>query len=167
MLRMKEVYAVSNRHIRYTATKPFFGIKMADGSSVQSQEVKMLSLVEKLEGFKEKLQPPRQKVKEPNAGRGISKRQKGSKHSKHPTALVGMGKGKGKVGYSQRSKANDIYIHCQGKGHWEMECPQLLSSPDIFVIEVNMKLILLLWNWIPAVELTSTITCRCWKEAES
>ncbi|KAL0401896.1 UNVERIFIED_CONTAM: hypothetical protein Slati_4219500 [Sesamum latifolium] len=29
MLRMKEVYAVPDRHIRYAATKAFFGTKMA------------------------------------------------------------------------------------------------------------------------------------------
>ncbi|KAL2228762.1 UNVERIFIED_CONTAM: hypothetical protein Sindi_1855900 [Sesamum indicum] len=34
-----------------------------------------------------------------------------------PTAFVRMGKGKGKVGDSYRLKANDICIHCQGKGH--------------------------------------------------
>ncbi|KAL0463036.1 UNVERIFIED_CONTAM: hypothetical protein Slati_0191200 [Sesamum latifolium] len=49
MLRMKEVYVVPNRHIRYAATKAFFGTKMPEGSSVQSHRVKMLSLVEKLE----------------------------------------------------------------------------------------------------------------------
>ncbi|KAL0355429.1 UNVERIFIED_CONTAM: hypothetical protein Sradi_3989800 [Sesamum radiatum] len=49
MLRMKEIYAVPDRHIRYAATKAFFGTKMAEGSSVQSHGVKMLSLVEKLE----------------------------------------------------------------------------------------------------------------------
>ncbi|KAL0361611.1 UNVERIFIED_CONTAM: hypothetical protein Sradi_3845600 [Sesamum radiatum] len=52
MLHMKEVYAVPDRHIRYATTKVFFGIKMAEGSSVQSHEVKMLSLVEKLEDLK-------------------------------------------------------------------------------------------------------------------
>ncbi|KAL0420310.1 UNVERIFIED_CONTAM: hypothetical protein Slati_3053900 [Sesamum latifolium] len=52
MLRMKEVYAVPDRHIRYAATKAFFGTKMAEGSSVQSHGVKMLSLVEKLEDLK-------------------------------------------------------------------------------------------------------------------
>ncbi|KAL0448602.1 UNVERIFIED_CONTAM: hypothetical protein Slati_1416600 [Sesamum latifolium] len=31
MLRMKEVYTVPDRHIRYAATKSFFGIKMAEG----------------------------------------------------------------------------------------------------------------------------------------
>ncbi|KAL0434383.1 UNVERIFIED_CONTAM: hypothetical protein Slati_2772600 [Sesamum latifolium] len=47
-------------------------------------------------------------------------------------------KGKGKVGGFQRSKANDICMHCQGKGHWKRECPQLLSNPGMFVVEVNM-----------------------------
>ncbi|KAL2226332.1 UNVERIFIED_CONTAM: hypothetical protein Sindi_1991900 [Sesamum indicum] len=49
MLNMKEVYAVPDRHIRYAATKAFFRTKMAEGSSVQSLGIKMLSLVEKLE----------------------------------------------------------------------------------------------------------------------
>ncbi|KAL0284005.1 UNVERIFIED_CONTAM: hypothetical protein Sradi_7211700 [Sesamum radiatum] len=52
MLRIKEVYAVPDRYIRYAATKAFFGTKMAEGSSVQSHEVKTLSLVEKLEDLK-------------------------------------------------------------------------------------------------------------------
>ncbi|KAL0445538.1 UNVERIFIED_CONTAM: hypothetical protein Slati_1681700 [Sesamum latifolium] len=52
MLCMKEVYAVPDRNIRYAATKAFFGIKMAEGSSVQSYGVKMFSLVEKLEDLK-------------------------------------------------------------------------------------------------------------------
>ncbi|KAL0391311.1 UNVERIFIED_CONTAM: hypothetical protein Slati_4542700 [Sesamum latifolium] len=52
MLRMKDVYAVPDRHIRYAATKAFFGTKMAEGSSVQSHGVTMLSLVEKLEDLK-------------------------------------------------------------------------------------------------------------------
>ncbi|KAL0411250.1 UNVERIFIED_CONTAM: hypothetical protein Slati_3714700 [Sesamum latifolium] len=52
MLRMKEVYAVSDRRIRYATIKAFFGTKMAEGSSVQSHGVKMLSLVEKLEDLK-------------------------------------------------------------------------------------------------------------------
>ncbi|KAL0445341.1 UNVERIFIED_CONTAM: hypothetical protein Slati_2256800 [Sesamum latifolium] len=52
MLRMKEVYAVPDRHIRYAVTKAFFGTKMAEGSSVQSHGVKMLSLVEKLKDLK-------------------------------------------------------------------------------------------------------------------
>ncbi|KAL0444726.1 UNVERIFIED_CONTAM: hypothetical protein Slati_2195300 [Sesamum latifolium] len=52
MLRMKDVYAVPDRHIRYSAIKAFFGTKMAEGSSVQSHGVTMLSLVEKLEDLK-------------------------------------------------------------------------------------------------------------------
>ncbi|KAL0427661.1 UNVERIFIED_CONTAM: hypothetical protein Slati_2940900 [Sesamum latifolium] len=52
MLCMKEVYAVPDRPIRYATIKAFFGTKMAEGSSVQSHGVKMLSLVEKLEDLK-------------------------------------------------------------------------------------------------------------------
>ncbi|KAL0445123.1 UNVERIFIED_CONTAM: hypothetical protein Slati_2235000 [Sesamum latifolium] len=51
MLRMKDVYAVPDRHIRYAATKAFFGTKMTEGSSVHCHGVKMLSL-EKLEDLK-------------------------------------------------------------------------------------------------------------------
>ncbi|KAL0457886.1 UNVERIFIED_CONTAM: hypothetical protein Slati_0415800 [Sesamum latifolium] len=42
-------HSVELWHIRYAATKAFFGTKMAEGSSVQSHGVTMLSLVEKLE----------------------------------------------------------------------------------------------------------------------
>ncbi|KAL0370678.1 UNVERIFIED_CONTAM: hypothetical protein Sangu_0385900 [Sesamum angustifolium] len=52
MLRMKEVYPVPDRHIRYAATKAFFLTKMAKGSSIQSYGIKMLSIVEKLKNFK-------------------------------------------------------------------------------------------------------------------
>ncbi|KAL0462943.1 UNVERIFIED_CONTAM: hypothetical protein Slati_0181900 [Sesamum latifolium] len=52
MFCMKEVYVVPDRHIRYAATKAFYGTKMAEGSSVQSHGVKMLFLVEKLEDLK-------------------------------------------------------------------------------------------------------------------
>ncbi|KAL0434149.1 UNVERIFIED_CONTAM: hypothetical protein Slati_2749200 [Sesamum latifolium] len=52
---MKEAYAVPDRHIRYAATKAFFGTKLTEGSSVQSHGVKMLSLVEKLENLKDGL----------------------------------------------------------------------------------------------------------------
>ncbi|KAL0322432.1 UNVERIFIED_CONTAM: hypothetical protein Sangu_1862500 [Sesamum angustifolium] len=34
-------------------------------------------------------------------------------------APVGKGKGKGKEGGLQRSRANDVGIYCQGKGHWK------------------------------------------------
>ncbi|KAL0394769.1 UNVERIFIED_CONTAM: hypothetical protein Slati_4443100 [Sesamum latifolium] len=52
MLRMKDVYAIPNRHIRYAAAKALFGTKMTEGSSVHNHGVKMLSLVEKLEDLK-------------------------------------------------------------------------------------------------------------------
>ncbi|KAL0349864.1 UNVERIFIED_CONTAM: hypothetical protein Sradi_4135600 [Sesamum radiatum] len=52
MLRMKEVYAIPDRHIRFATTKAFFTTKTAKGSFVQSHGIKMLSLVEKLEDLK-------------------------------------------------------------------------------------------------------------------
>ncbi|KAL0394696.1 UNVERIFIED_CONTAM: Retrovirus-related Pol polyprotein from transposon TNT 1-94 [Sesamum latifolium] len=52
MLRMKEVYAIADRYIRYATTKAFVGTKMIEGSSVQRHGVKMLSVVEKLEDLK-------------------------------------------------------------------------------------------------------------------
>ncbi|KAL0455686.1 UNVERIFIED_CONTAM: hypothetical protein Slati_0907800 [Sesamum latifolium] len=72
------------------------------------------------------------------------KRKKGKEKAVAATASAGgtraapTGKGKGKVGGSQRSRANDVCMHCQGKGYWKKECPQLLSNPRMFVIEVNM-----------------------------
>ncbi|KAL0463252.1 UNVERIFIED_CONTAM: hypothetical protein Slati_0212800 [Sesamum latifolium] len=52
MLRMKDVYAVPDRHIGYAVIKAFFVTKMAEGSSVHSHGIKMLFLVEKLEDLK-------------------------------------------------------------------------------------------------------------------
>ncbi|KAL0445801.1 UNVERIFIED_CONTAM: hypothetical protein Slati_1708000, partial [Sesamum latifolium] len=73
------------------------------------------------------------------------KRKKGKGTAVTATASTGgapptapKGKGKGKVGGSQQSKANDVCIHCHGKGHWKRECPQLLSHPGMFVVEINM-----------------------------
>ncbi|KAL0329373.1 UNVERIFIED_CONTAM: hypothetical protein Sradi_4924000 [Sesamum radiatum] len=48
MHRMKELYAVPDRHIRYAMTKAFFGARMIKGSSIREHGVMMLSLVEKL-----------------------------------------------------------------------------------------------------------------------
>ncbi|KAL0404180.1 UNVERIFIED_CONTAM: hypothetical protein Sradi_2058800 [Sesamum radiatum] len=200
ILRMKDVYAVPDRHIRYAATKAFFGTKMTEGSSVHSHGVKMLSLVEKLEDLKaglnndtyidvilQSLSPfydpfivnynmngleksihelinmlvqyeatthksePAVLVGEVSTskakGKGARrwKRKKGKGTAVTATASTGgaplaapKGKSKGKVWDSHRSKANDVYMHCQGKGHWKMECPQLLSNPGMFVVEVNM-----------------------------
>ncbi|KAL0307763.1 UNVERIFIED_CONTAM: hypothetical protein Sangu_3012300 [Sesamum angustifolium] len=52
MLRMSDVYAVLDRHIRYATTKEFFGTKLTERSFIQSHGVKMLSLVGKLEDLK-------------------------------------------------------------------------------------------------------------------
>ncbi|KAL0284402.1 UNVERIFIED_CONTAM: hypothetical protein Sradi_7198500 [Sesamum radiatum] len=51
ILRMSQIYAVPDRHIRYAVTKAFFQ-KMIERSSVQEHGVKILSLVEKLKGLK-------------------------------------------------------------------------------------------------------------------
>ncbi|KAL0293065.1 UNVERIFIED_CONTAM: hypothetical protein Sradi_6958100 [Sesamum radiatum] len=56
MLRMSQIYAVPDQHIRYAATKAFFGTKMIEGSSVQEHGVKMLSLMEKLKDLKANLE---------------------------------------------------------------------------------------------------------------
>ncbi|KAL0445934.1 UNVERIFIED_CONTAM: hypothetical protein Slati_1721300 [Sesamum latifolium] len=73
------------------------------------------------------------------------KRKKGKVTAVTATASTGgapptapKGKGKGKVGSSQQSKENDVCIHCNEKGHWKRECPQLLSHPSMFVVEINM-----------------------------
>ncbi|KAL0420267.1 UNVERIFIED_CONTAM: hypothetical protein Slati_3049600 [Sesamum latifolium] len=82
------------------------------------------------------------KAKGKRAGRW--KRKKGKGKAVAATASAGgtlaplTRKGKGKVGGSQRSRENDVCMHCQGKGHWKRECPQLLSNPVMFAIEVNM-----------------------------
>ncbi|KAL0392951.1 UNVERIFIED_CONTAM: hypothetical protein Sradi_2517900 [Sesamum radiatum] len=48
MHRMKELYAVPDRHIRYAVMKAFFGARMIEGSSVREHGAMMLSSVEKL-----------------------------------------------------------------------------------------------------------------------
>ncbi|KAL0301584.1 UNVERIFIED_CONTAM: hypothetical protein Sradi_6435200 [Sesamum radiatum] len=48
MHRMKELYAVPDRHIRYAVTKAFFGARTIEGLSVREHVLMMLSLVEKL-----------------------------------------------------------------------------------------------------------------------
>ncbi|KAL0430683.1 UNVERIFIED_CONTAM: hypothetical protein Sradi_0694300 [Sesamum radiatum] len=200
MLRLKDVYAVPDRYIRYTATKAFFRTKMVEGSSVQSHGVKMLSLVEKLEDLKAGLDndtyidmilqslPPSydpfivnynmngleksvhelinmlvqyeettykfepavlkgeastSKAKGKGARRWKRKKGKGtavtataSTEGAPPAAH--KGKGNEKVRGSQRSKANDVRMHCQEKGHWKRECPQLLSNPCMFVVDINI-----------------------------
>ncbi|KAL0420659.1 UNVERIFIED_CONTAM: hypothetical protein Slati_3088800 [Sesamum latifolium] len=108
MLRMIEVYAVPDWHIRYAATKPFFGTKMVEGSPVQSHGVKMLSLVKKLEDLKAGLEndtfidvilqslPPSydprgfdlQGERQPDAGRGRRAREQRSQPLLAPEVLL-------------------------------------------------------------------------------
>ncbi|KAL0367259.1 UNVERIFIED_CONTAM: hypothetical protein Sradi_3616000 [Sesamum radiatum] len=52
---MKEVYVIPDRRTRYIVTKEFFRTKMTEGSSNQEHGVKMLSLVEKLEDLKARI----------------------------------------------------------------------------------------------------------------
>ncbi|XP_011101057.1 uncharacterized protein LOC105179154 [Sesamum indicum] len=52
MLRISQVYAVLDQHIRYAVIKAFYSAKMIEGSSLQEHGVKMLSLVEKLKDLK-------------------------------------------------------------------------------------------------------------------
>ncbi|KAL0295195.1 UNVERIFIED_CONTAM: hypothetical protein Sradi_6847600 [Sesamum radiatum] len=191
MLRLKDVYAIPDQHIRYAATKAFFGTKMTEGSSVHSHGVKMLSLVEKLEDLKAGLDNDTQHRCDPSfihelinmlvqyeatthksepavlVGEASTSKAKGKGSTVTATASTGgappaapKGKGKGKVGGSQRSKANDVCMHCQGKGHWKRECPQLLSNPGMFVVEVNMISNFASWVLDTAVELTSAMICR-------
>ncbi|KAL0405223.1 UNVERIFIED_CONTAM: hypothetical protein Slati_3836200 [Sesamum latifolium] len=137
--------SMSNEIQKYAATKAFFGTKIAEGSSVQSHGVKMLSLVEKLEDLKAGLNNDTGfDLESERQGCQTLEEEEGQGNSRHTASTGGAppaapkGKGKGKVGGSQRSKANDICMHCQGKGHWKRECPQLLSNPSMFVVEVNM-----------------------------
>ncbi|KAL0405903.1 UNVERIFIED_CONTAM: hypothetical protein Slati_3904200 [Sesamum latifolium] len=81
---------------------------MSEGSSVHSHGVKMLSLVEKLEDLKAGLNNDTKK------GKGTAVTATASTGGAPPAAP--KGKGKGKVGGSQRSKANDVCMHCHGKG---------------------------------------------------
>ncbi|KAL0453952.1 UNVERIFIED_CONTAM: hypothetical protein Slati_1373300 [Sesamum latifolium] len=150
MLRMKDVYAVPDRHIRYAAIKAFFGTKMAEGSSVQSHGVTMLSLVEKLEDLKagldndtyinERLQPPKAKGK----GARRWKRKKGKGTAVTATASTGVllllprrERAKERLGVLS-SQRQMMCAFIAWKGHWKRECPQLLSHPGMFVVEINM-----------------------------
>ncbi|KAK4382230.1 hypothetical protein Sango_2890900 [Sesamum angolense] len=56
MHRMKELYAVPDRHIRYAVTKAFFDARMIEGSSVREHGVMMLSLEEKLKDLQADLE---------------------------------------------------------------------------------------------------------------
>ncbi|KAL0439511.1 UNVERIFIED_CONTAM: hypothetical protein Slati_2434100 [Sesamum latifolium] len=162
MIRIKVVYVVPDRHIRYAATKAFFGTKMAEGSSVQSHGIKMLFLVEKLEDLKAGLNndtyidvilqslPPSYdpfiinynmneleksihelinmliQYEATTKGQAVAATASTGGAPAAPTE-----KGQREGWGSQRLRANDVCMYCQGKGHWKRECPQLLSNPDV------------------------------------
>ncbi|KAL0463012.1 UNVERIFIED_CONTAM: Retrovirus-related Pol polyprotein from transposon RE2, partial [Sesamum latifolium] len=170
MLHMKDIYAVPDRHIRYAATKVFFGTKMAEDVILQSLpssydpfivnynmnelEKSIHELIHMLvqyeaSTYKSELtvlvgEASTSKMKGKGARRW--KRKKGKGTAVTATASTGgappaapKGKGKGTVRGSQQSRANDVCIHCHGKGHWKRECPQLLSHPGMCVVEINMN----------------------------
>ncbi|KAL0439428.1 UNVERIFIED_CONTAM: hypothetical protein Slati_2425800, partial [Sesamum latifolium] len=117
MLRMKDVYAVPDRHIRYAATKAFFG-----------QDDRRI----------ERLRPPRRKARVPDAGRG--RRARRSQPLLAPEVLLLLPEGKGQREGGVLSGRRQMMCACiaKEKGHWKRECPQLLSNPGMFVVEVNM-----------------------------
>ncbi|KAL0448021.1 UNVERIFIED_CONTAM: hypothetical protein Slati_1930000 [Sesamum latifolium] len=163
MLRMKEVYAIPDRHIRYAPTKAFFGTKMAERSSVQSHGVKMFSLVKKLEDLKARLEndtyidmilqslPPSYDPFIVNYNmNGLEKsihelinmlvQYEATNHKSEPAILVGeasTSKGKRTVGGSQLSRANDVCMHPR-KGALEDGISTTPLQPRYVVVEVNM-----------------------------
>ncbi|KAL0295632.1 UNVERIFIED_CONTAM: Retrovirus-related Pol polyprotein from transposon TNT 1-94 [Sesamum angustifolium] len=55
-----------------------------------------------------------------------------------PITLVGMGKGKKRIGTQQQSRENDICAHCREKGIGRGIVPIYLPIKVCFVVEVNM-----------------------------
>ncbi|KAL0325295.1 UNVERIFIED_CONTAM: hypothetical protein Sradi_5098800 [Sesamum radiatum] len=156
--RMKEVYAIPDRHTRYVPTKEFFRAKMTEGSSVQEHGVKMLSLVELgliMTCNAIKKSAPSVLIEEASTSKakgkrtGCWKRKNGKAKAKTvviakdaksaPIALVGMGKGKRRMGTQQQSRANDICAHCCEKGHWKRDCPNLSCNQGMLVVEVLQR----------------------------
>ncbi|KAL0433590.1 UNVERIFIED_CONTAM: hypothetical protein Slati_2693300, partial [Sesamum latifolium] len=166
MLRMKDVYAVPDRHIRYAAIKSIFRDQDAEGSSslppsydpfiinynmngLEKSIHELINMLVQYEATTRKSKPSvlvgeasTSKAKGKGARRW--KRKKGKGTAVTATASTGGApptapkeKGKGKVGGSQQSKANDVHS-LPWKGAWKRECPQLLSHPGMFVVEINM-----------------------------
>ncbi|KAL0430639.1 UNVERIFIED_CONTAM: hypothetical protein Sradi_0689900 [Sesamum radiatum] len=120
MIRMKEVYAVPDRHVRYAATKAFFGTKIAEGSSVQSHGAVLVG------------EASTSKAKGKGARRWKRKKGKGTAI----TTTAGTGgaplASKGKVGGSQRSKANDVQVYRS------IRMPQLHASLHFHLTPIVM-----------------------------
>ncbi|KAL0315013.1 UNVERIFIED_CONTAM: Retrovirus-related Pol polyprotein from transposon TNT 1-94 [Sesamum calycinum] len=160
MLHMEEVYVVPDRHIRYAATKAFSVIQMLSlvekledlkvglGNNMLQKSInKLINMLVENEATTHKSAPAvlvrdvsTSKAKGKKTGRWKRKKREGKaiaatgRATGAATALVRMGKGKGMVSGSQRSRANDVCMHCQGKEHWKRECPQLLSNPSVPVL---------------------------------
>ncbi|KAL0395096.1 UNVERIFIED_CONTAM: hypothetical protein Slati_4475800, partial [Sesamum latifolium] len=86
----------------------------------------------------ERLRPPKRKARVPDAGREEGRERRPRPLQAPEVLLLPNRKGQRTGWGSQRSKKNNVCMHCQGKGHWKIECPQLLSNPGTFVVEVNM-----------------------------
>ncbi|KAL0327884.1 UNVERIFIED_CONTAM: hypothetical protein Scaly_2221000 [Sesamum calycinum] len=133
MLRMKEVYAVLDRHIIYASTKSFFGTKMAEESSVQSHGVKMLSLMEKLKDLKI----------------GLDNNTYINTHKYAPTVLVGE---------ASTSKANGKRVGCWKTKKEKRKVVTITaraeSAPTAPKGKDKGK------EMVGAMEVTSAITCR-------
>ncbi|KAL0455328.1 UNVERIFIED_CONTAM: hypothetical protein Slati_0872000 [Sesamum latifolium] len=168
MLRMKEVYAVLDRHIRYAVTKAFFGTKMAERSSVHSHGIKMLSLVKKLKDltvglnndtYIDVILQPLHPFYDPfiinynmngleksiNKLINMLKRKKGKgKAIAATTSAEGapaapVGKGKGKGKVGDSQSRGQMMSACIAKERGiGRGSAQLPSNPGMFVIEVNM-----------------------------
>ncbi|KAL0361227.1 UNVERIFIED_CONTAM: hypothetical protein Sradi_3807200 [Sesamum radiatum] len=75
----------------------------------------------------------------PNAGRGRRAREQRSQPLLAPEVLLLLPEEKGQREGWGFSAVKDICMHYQGKGHWKRECPQLLSNPGMFVVEVLQR----------------------------
>ncbi|KAL0308919.1 UNVERIFIED_CONTAM: hypothetical protein Sradi_5834200 [Sesamum radiatum] len=152
MHRMKELYAVPDRHIRYAVTKAFFGARMIEGLSVREHGVMMLSIVEKLKDLQADLEKEEtyvdyeatieksaplalvgevstSKAKSKDTGREKRKKDETFSTTASTVPVTPLGGGKGKRKRIRQSKIpNDVCIYCREKGHWKRECPELLSD---------------------------------------
>ncbi|KAL2228702.1 UNVERIFIED_CONTAM: hypothetical protein Sindi_1849900, partial [Sesamum indicum] len=105
MLRIKQVYATPDRHIRYAATKEFFRTKMTEGFSVQRHGVKIFPSRRSSKTSKLGLTMSRETLTSKAKGKkgGSWKRKKGKgkvtvatfRAPSTPVALVEKEKGKG------------------------------------------------------------------------
>ncbi|KAL0394417.1 UNVERIFIED_CONTAM: hypothetical protein Slati_4407900 [Sesamum latifolium] len=111
MHHMKELYVVSDRHIRYAMMQAFFGARMIEGSSIREHGVMMLSLVEKLKD----LQADFEKATIEKSASSVLVRK------------ASTSKAKGKVaGRKKRKKDETSSTIASTSRPLEEECPKLL-----------------------------------------